>query len=255
MTAKIELIGVKKRFGAKVVLDGVDLRIEKQSSTVIIGGSGTGKSVTIKCILGILTPDEGTILIDGQDVTRLRGSARDPLMKKFGMLFQGAALFDSLPVWENVAFGLIQGHGMARGPAKDVAIEKLAKVGLGSDVAYLSPSELSGGMQKRVGLARAIAADPEIIFFDEPTTGLDPIMADIINDLVISTVKNVGATALSITHDIVSARKISDNIAMLYQGKIIWQGPTGEIDRSGNPYVEQFIHGRAEGPIKMAVKA
>ena len=255
MTAKIELIGVKKRFGAKVVLDGVDLKIEKQSSTVIIGGSGTGKSVTIKCILGILTPDEGTILIDGQDVTRLRGAARDPLMKKFGMLFQGAALFDSLPVWENVAFGLIQGHGMARGKAKDVAIEKLAKVGLGSDVAYLSPSELSGGMQKRVGLARAIAADPEIIFFDEPTTGLDPIMADIINDLVISTVKNVGATALSITHDMVSARKISDHIAMLYQGKIIWQGPTGEIDRSGNPYVEQFIHGRAEGPIKMAVKA
>ena len=255
MTAKIELIGVKKRFGAKVVLDGVDLKIEKQSSTVIIGGSGTGKSVTIKCILGILTPDEGTILIDGQDVTRLRGSARDPLMKKFGMLFQGAALFDSLPVWENVAFGLIQGHGMARGPAKDVAIEKLAKVGLTEDVAYLSPSELSGGMQKRVGLARAIAADPEIIFFDEPTTGLDPIMADIINDLVISTVKHVGATALSITHDMVSARKISDHIAMLYQGKIIWQGPTGEIDRSGNPYVEQFIHGKAEGPIKMAVKA
>ncbi|HXR95425.1 MAG TPA: ATP-binding cassette domain-containing protein [Rhizomicrobium sp.] len=255
MTAKIELIGVKKRFGAKVVLDGVDLKIEKQSSTVIIGGSGTGKSVTIKCILGILTPDEGTILIDGQDVTRLRGAARDPLMKKFGMLFQGAALFDSLPVWENVAFGLIQGHGMARGKAKDVAIEKLAKVGLSSDVAYLSPAELSGGMQKRVGLARAIAADPEIIFFDEPTTGLDPIMADIINDLVISTVKQVGATALSITHDMVSARKISDHIAMLYQGKIIWQGPTGEIDRSGNPYVEQFIHGKAEGPIKMAVKA
>jgi len=255
MTAKIELIGVKKRFGAKVVLDGVDLKIGKQSSTVIIGGSGTGKSVTIKCILGILTPDEGTILIDGKDVTRLRGSARDSLMKKFGMLFQGAALFDSLPVWENVAFGLILGHGMARAKAKDVAIEKLAKVGLGSDVAYLSPSELSGGMQKRVGLARAIAADPEIIFFDEPTTGLDPIMADIINDLVISTVKNVGATALSITHDMVSARKISDHIAMLYQGRIVWQGPTGEIDRSGNPYVEQFIHGRAEGPIKMAVKA
>jgi phospholipid/cholesterol/gamma-HCH transport system ATP-binding protein len=255
MTAKIELIGVKKRFGAKVVLDGVDLKIEKQSSTVIIGGSGTGKSVTIKCILGILTPDEGTILIDGQDVTRLKGSARDPLMKKFGMLFQSAALFDSLPVWENVAFGLIQGHGVPRAKAKDIAIEKLAKVGLTSDVAYLSPAELSGGMQKRVGLARAIAADPEIIFFDEPTTGLDPIMADIINDLVISTVKHVGATALSITHDMVSARKISDHIAMLYQGKIIWHGPTGEIDKSGNPYVEQFIHGRAEGPIKMAVKA
>jgi phospholipid/cholesterol/gamma-HCH transport system ATP-binding protein len=177
------------------------------------------------------------------------------VMKKFGMLFQGAALFDSLPVWENVAFGLIQGRGVGRAKARDIAIQKLAKVGLSEDVAFLSPSELSGGMQKRVGLARAIAADPEIIFFDEPTTGLDPIMADIINDLIISTVKDVGATALSITHDMVSARKISDKIAMLYGGKIIWQGPTGEIDRSGNPYVEQFIHGRAEGPIKMAVKA
>ena len=254
-TPKIELIGVKKRFGPKVVLDGFDLTIERQSSTVIIGGSGTGKSVAIKCILGILTPDEGIIRVDGEDVTKLRGAARDPLMKKFGMLFQSAALFDSLPVWENVAFGLIQGHGVPRSKAKDIAIEKLAKVGLSSDVAYLSPAELSGGMQKRVGLARAIAADPEIIFFDEPTTGLDPIMADIINDLIISTVKDVGATALSITHDMVSARKISGRIAMLYQGKIIWQGPTAEIDRSGNPFVEQFIHGRAEGPIKMAVKA
>jgi phospholipid/cholesterol/gamma-HCH transport system ATP-binding protein len=255
MTPKIQLIGVKKRFGSKVVLDGVDLTIEPRTSLVIIGGSGTGKSVTIKSILGIITPDEGQVLIDGVDVTNLRGAARDPLMKKFGMLFQGAALFDSLPVWENVAFGLIQGRGMARPKAKDIAIEKLAKVGLTSDVAYLSPSELSGGMQKRVGLARAIAADPEIIFFDEPTTGLDPIMADIINDLIVATVKDVGATALSITHDMASARKISDKIAMLYGGKIIWQGPTAEIDRSGNEYVDQFIHGRAEGPIKMAVKA
>ena len=252
---KIELIGVKKYFGAKKVLDGVDLTIDRQSSVVIIGGSGTGKSVTLKCILGILTPDEGTIRIDGEDVTRLKGSAREAVLRKFGMLFQGAALFDSLPVWENVAFGLIQGRGMARTKARDVAIEKLAKVGLTQDVAFLSPAELSGGMQKRVGLARAIAADPEIIFFDEPTTGLDPIMADIINDLIITTVKDVGATALSITHDMVSARKISDRIAMLYGGKIIWQGPTGQIDQSGNPYVEQFIHGRAEGPIKMAVKA
>ena len=255
MTAKIQLIGVKKRFGSKVVLDGVDLTIEKQSSVVIIGGSGTGKSVTIKSILGILRPDEGTILVDGEDITHIGGAARDRVMKKFGMLFQGAALFDSLPVWENVAFGLIQGRGVARAKARDIAIQKLAKVGLSEDVAFLSPAELSGGMQKRVGLARAIAADPEIIFFDEPTTGLDPIMADIINDLIISTVKDVGATALSITHDMVSARKISDKIAMLYGGKIIWQGPTREIDHSGNPYVEQFIHGRAEGPIKMAVKA
>jgi len=255
MTAKIQLIGVKKRFGPKVVLDGVDLTIDKQSSVVIIGGSGTGKSVTIKSILGIIRPDEGTILVDGEDVTHINGSARDKVMRQFGMLFQGSALFDSLPVWENVAFGLIQGRGMARAKARDIAIQKLAKVGLSEDVAYLSPAELSGGMQKRVGLARAIAADPEIIFFDEPTTGLDPIMADIINDLIISTVKDVGATALSITHDMVSARKISDKIAMLYGGKIIWQGPTKEIDHSGNPYVEQFIHGRAEGPIKMAVKA
>ena len=255
MTAKIQLIGVKKRFGPKVVLDGVDLTVEKQSSLVIIGGSGTGKSVTIKSILGIIRPDEGTILVDGEDVTHMTGAARDRVLRKFGMLFQGAALFDSLPVWENVAFGLIQGRGVPRTKARDIAIQKLAKVGLTEDVAFLSPSELSGGMQKRVGLARAIAADPEIIFFDEPTTGLDPIMADIINDLIISTVKDVGATALSITHDMVSARKISDKIAMLYGGKIIWQGPTKEIDHSGNPYVEQFIHGRAEGPIKMAVKA
>jgi phospholipid/cholesterol/gamma-HCH transport system ATP-binding protein len=254
-TPKIQLIGVKKSFGSKVVLDGVDLTIAPSSSLVIIGGSGTGKSVTIKCILGILRPDEGTILVDGEDITHINGGARDRVMRKFGMLFQGSALFDSLSVWENVAFGLIQGRGVGRAKARDIAIEKLAKVGLSEDVAYLSPAELSGGMQKRVGLARAIASDPQIIFFDEPTTGLDPIMADIINNLIISTVKDVGATALSITHDMVSARKISDHIAMLYGGKIIWQGPTGEIDRSGNPYVEQFIHGRAEGPIKMAIKA
>ena len=254
-TPKIQLIGVKKRFGSKVVLDGVDLTIEPSSSLVIIGGSGTGKSVTIKSILGIIRPDEGTILVDGEDITHINGAARDRVMRKFGMLFQGAALFDSLPVWENVAFGLIQGRGMNRAKARDIAIQKLAKVGLTEDVAFLSPSELSGGMQKRVGLARAIAADPEIIFFDEPTTGLDPIMADIINDLIVSTVKDVGATALSITHDMTSARKISDKIAMLYGGKIIWQGPTSGIDHSGNPYVDQFIHGKAEGPIKMAVKA
>jgi phospholipid/cholesterol/gamma-HCH transport system ATP-binding protein len=255
MTPKIELRGVKKRFGPKVVLDGIDLVIEPGSSLVVIGGSGTGKSVMIKSVLGIIRPDEGAILVDGEDVTHINGATRDRVMRKFGMLFQGAALFDSLPVWENVAFGLIQGRGMARKVARDIAIQKLAKVGLTEDVAFLSPSELSGGMQKRVGLARAIAADPEIIFFDEPTTGLDPIMADVINDLIVSTVKDVGATTLSITHDMASARKISDHIAMLYGGRIIWTGPTAQIDQSGNPYVDQFIHGRAEGPIKMAVKA
>ena len=254
-TPKIELRGVKKRFGSKVVLDGIDLVLERGQSLVVIGGSGTGKSVTIKCVLGILRPDAGQILVDGEDVTRIGGRAREEMLKKFGMLFQGAALFDSLSVWENVAFGLIQGRGMARKKARDIAIQKLSKVGLGPEVASLSPSELSGGMQKRVGLARAIAADPEIIFFDEPTTGLDPIMADVINELIVDTVKDVGATTLSITHDMVSARKIADRIAMLYKGKIIWHGPTKEIDASGNPYVDQFIHGRAEGPIKMEVKA
>ena len=253
-TAKVELRGVKKRFGRKVVLDGVDLTIEKGQSLVVIGGSGTGKSVMIKCVLGILRPDEGKIFVDGLEVTRLGERARDAVLRKFGMLFQGSALFDSLPVWENVAFGLIQGHGMSRSRAHEVALQKLAKVGLGPEVGELSPAELSGGMQKRVGLARAIAADPEIIFFDEPTTGLDPIMADIINDLIITTVKDVGATTLSITHDMVSARKIADRVAMLYKGKIIWQGPTSDIDTSGNPFVEQFIHGKAEGPIKMEVR-
>jgi len=250
----IQMLGVKKRFGPKVVLDGLDLTLNKGESLVVIGGSGSGKSVTIKCVLGILRPDAGQIYIEGKDVTRLRGGAREKVLRKFGMLFQGSALFDSLPVWENVAFGLIQGHNMPRKKAREVAIEKLAKVGLGPEVAKLSPAELSGGMQKRVGLARAIAADPEIIFFDEPTTGLDPIMADVINHLIVDTVRDLGVTTLSITHDMVSARKIANRIAMLYKGKIIWNGPTAEIDRSGNAYVDQFIHGREEGPIKMEVR-
>src|SRR5579864_7871009 len=254
-TPKIQLIGVKKRFGPKLVLDGVDLTIEKQSSLVIIGGSGTGKSVTIKSILGIIRPDEGTILVDGEDVTHISGAARDRAMRKFGMLFQGSALFDSLPVWENVAFGLIQGHGKNRREAKEAAIKTLASVGLGPDVGELRPAELSGGMQKRVALARAICAAPEIIIFDEPTTGLDPIMGDVINDLILKCVHQLGATALSITHDMASARKISDRIAMIHRGKIIWSGPTASIDRTSNPYVEQFIHGRAEGPIQMEVRA
>ena len=253
-TPKVELRGVKKRFGSKIVLDGVDLTIPRGESLVVIGGSGTGKSVMIKCVLGILRPEAGQIFVDGEEVTHLSGSHRDAVLRKFGMLFQGGALFDSLPVWENVAFGLIQGRGMPRARAKDIAIEKLAKVGLGSEVAALWPAELSGGMQKRVGLARAIAAEPEIIFFDEPTTGLDPIMADVINDLIVSTVKDLGVTTLSITHDIASARKISSRIAMLYRGTIIWHGPTSQMDASGNPYVDQFIHGRAVGPIQMELR-
>jgi phospholipid/cholesterol/gamma-HCH transport system ATP-binding protein len=250
---KIRLKDVRKSFGSKKVLDGVTLDIAPQESVVVIGGSGTGKSVLIKCILGILLADSGTIEVDGQDVTQIPAAGRDAINRQFGMLFQGAALFDSLPVWQNVAFGLMQRERMKRNQAKERAIETLAKVGLPAEVAELSPAELSGGMQKRVGLARAIAGEPQIIFFDEPTTGLDPIMADVINDLIVASVKQQGITALSITHDMHSARKIADRITMLYEGKLIWQGPASEVERSGNPYVDQFVKGAAEGPIKMQV--
>lgn len=251
--AHIILDGVHKSFGAKHVLNGVTLAVPKAHSLVVIGGSGTGKSVMLKCILGILRPDSGSIRVAGEEVVGLRGKARDSYLARFGMLFQGAALFDSLSVWENVAFGLIQGRHMARAQARDIAMDKLRQVGLGPEVGALFPAELSGGMQKRVGLARAIAADPEIIFFDEPTTGLDPIMADVINNLIVDCVKRLGATTISITHDMASARKIADDIAMIHKGQIIWQGPANTIDSSGNAFVDQFIHGRAEGPIVMDV--
>ena len=252
---KIAVSGLKKSFGQKRVLDGIDITCGTGESLVVIGGSGTGKSVLIKCILGLLRPDSGSIRIDGTETVGLGRAAREQLMLKFGMLFQGSALFDSLSVWENVAFGLIQGRGMPRQQAREIALEKLASVGLGPEVGMLKPAELSGGMQKRVALARAIAAEPEILFFDEPTTGLDPIMADVINRLIVDCVRGLGATAISITHDMTSARKIADRIAMLHQGQIIWQGPTAEIDRTDNPYVDQFVHGRAEGPIRMEVRA
>jgi len=211
--------------------------------------------VLIKCILGLLHPEAGSIRIDDQETVGMSRGDRARLMYKFGMLFQGAALFDSLRVWENVAFGLIQGRGMERAKAREIALAKLAAVGLGAEVGELSPAELSGGMQKRVALARAIAAEPEIIFFDEPTTGLDPIMADVINDLIIKCVRDLGATAVSITHDMTSARKIADRIAMLHKGQIVWQGLAAEVDRADNPFVDQFVHGRAEGPIQMEVRA
>ncbi len=254
-TPKIRIRGLHKAFGDKVVLDGLDLDVGVGESVVVIGGSGTGKSVMLKCILGLLHPEAGSIEVDGEEVVGLRGQERDRVLRKFGMLFQNAALFDSLPVWENVAFGLIEGARMARAEAKEIAFDKLAAVGLGLDVGQLSPAELSGGMRKRVGLARAIATEPEVIFFDEPTTGLDPIMGDVINDLIIKCVRELGATALSITHDMASARKIADRIAMLHDGKIIWAGPVAEVDASGSTHVEQFIHGRAEGPIQMQLRA
>lgn len=248
-SSKIQLRDVSKSFGNKRVLRDIDLDIASGESLVIIGGSGSGKSVTLKCILGLLQPDTGSIMIDGQETVSMDNRARDKVMQKFGMLFQGAALFDSLPIWENVAFGLIHGRGQDRKEARHIAIEKLEQVGLDENVGDLFPAELSGGMQKRVSLARAIAANPEIIFFDEPTTGLDPIMADVINDLIVKCTKELGATALSITHDMASARKIADRIAMIYKGEIIWNGKIAELDNSGNEYVEQFIHGRADGPI------
>jgi phospholipid/cholesterol/gamma-HCH transport system ATP-binding protein len=252
---KISVRGLRKSFGRNRVLDNLDIDCATGESLVIIGGSGTGKSVLVKCILGLLRPEAGSIRIDGVETTRLRRAAREGLMQKFGMLFQGSALFDSLRVWENVSFGLIHGRGMERTEAKKIALAKLAAVGLGPEVGELRPAELSGGMQKRVALARAIAAEPEIIFFDEPTTGLDPIMGDVINDLIVKSVREVGATAVSITHDMASARKIADRIAMLHGGRIVWSGSAMEIDRSGNCYVDQFINGRADGPIEMQIRA
>jgi len=251
---KISLRGVTKAFGAKQVLRGIDLDVAAGESVVVIGGSGTGKSVLLKCILGLMRPDSGSIKVDGEETTGLGDGERTEVMRKFGMLFQGGALFDSLRVWQNVAFGPIQSDGMAPAKAREMALAKLASVGLAPEIGELFPSELSGGMQKRVALARAIAREPEIIFFDEPTTGLDPIMADVINELIVKCVSDLGATAVSITHDMASARKIGHRIAMLHDGRLIWQGPVKDIDRCGNAHVEQFIHGRAEGPIQMQVR-
>ncbi|MBR6355990.1 MAG: ATP-binding cassette domain-containing protein [Alphaproteobacteria bacterium] len=246
---KIEIKNLHKAFGKKKVLNGVDLDVKKGESLVVIGGSGTGKSVLIKCIQGLLTPDDGSIKIDGEETVETRKN----IHKKMGMLFQGAALFDSLSVWENVAFVLLENSKMSRKEAKAEAVKVLRQVGLAADVADLSQAELSGGMQKRVGLARAIITKPEIIFFDEPTTGLDPIMADVINDLIIESARGLGATTLTITHDMASARKIADRVAMLYEGKIIWIGTVEEMEKSDNPYLRQFISGSAQGPIKVEV--
>ncbi len=244
--AKIALNGVMKAFDRNEVLRGVDLSVDKGSSLVVIGGSGTGKSVLLKCILGIVTPDAGEILIDGAALNN-----REDFLSHFGMLFQGGALFDSLPVWHNVAFRLRQGKAkLGKADAQELAIEKLRRVGLKPEVAFQFPAELSGGMQKRVGLARAIASEPSVIFFDEPTTGLDPIMAGVINELIREIVVDLGATAITITHDMSSVRAIADHVAMLHAGKVRWHGPVADIDTSGDAYVDQFINGRADGPIE-----
>lgn len=244
----ITLSNVHKSFGAKQVLQGINLTIARGESLVIIGGSGTGKSVLLKCILGLVKPDAGTITLEGENVAH---ADRDAFLARFGMLFQGSALFDSMPVWQNVAFRLLRGQlKRPQAEAREIAIEKLRRVGLSPDAADLFPSELSGGMQKRVGLARAIAAQPDVIFFDEPTTGLDPIMAGVINDLIREIVTEMGATAMTITHDMSSVRAIADQVAMLHDGIIQWQGPIADLDTNSDPYVSQFINGRAVGPIE-----
>lgn len=249
MEPKIKVENLHKSFDTKKVLDGVNLEVYDKESLVILGGSGSGKSVLIRSITSLLDIDSGKIFIDGQDITTLSPSKKSKIMDKFGFLFQGGALFDSLKIWENVAFRLINTEKIHKEDAKAIAIDKLRVVGLNESVANLYPSELSGGMQKRVSLARAICTDPEIIFFDEPTTGLDPIMSDVINNLIIKSSKSVGATTITITHDINSARKIADKVALLYKGKIIWQGSVKEMDETDNPYINQFIHGRSKGPM------
>ena len=252
---KLSVRGLKKSFGSKHVLQGVDLDLAPGKSLVVIGGSGTGKSVLLKCVLGLISPDEGEIKIDGRPTTRIAFGDPQKATRQIGMLFQGAALFDSLKVWENVAFRLVYGEGASPADARERALECLSQVGLGPDIAELAPAELSGGMQKRVGLARAIAANPSVLFFDEPTTGLDPIMADVINNLILQQVNDLGRAAVSITHDMASAVKIADEIAMLHEGRIIWRGVPDDIYASGEPCVDQFVHGRAEGPITAGLSA
>lgn len=251
---KLRLRGVRKAFGPKQVLDGIDLDIPAATSLVVIGGSGSGKSVLIKCILGLIEPDEGTIELDGTDLLTMNREAREQALGTMGMLFQNGALFDSLTVWENVAFGLRARRQASGAEARRRADEVLAQVGLAASVGDLWPAELSGGMQKRVGLARAIAASPDLLFFDEPTTGLDPIMGAVIDGLIVDVVKRLGSTAIAITHDMASAGRIADSVAMLHKGRIIWQGPPASLMTSGNPMVDQFTHGRREGPIAMELR-
>jgi phospholipid/cholesterol/gamma-HCH transport system ATP-binding protein len=252
--SKIRIRGLHKRFGAKHVLDGIDLDVASGTSMVVIGGSGSGKSVLIKCILGLIEPDAGVIEIDGRDVLTMSREERTQSRARIGMLFQNGALFDSLPVWENVAFGLLARHSVSRAEARGKAEAFLAQVGLAASVGDLSPAELSGGMQKRVALARAVAAQPDILFFDEPTTGLDPIMGAVIDGLIVDCVKRLGSTAIAITHDMASARRIGDRAAMLHKGQIIWTGPAEALMDSGNPAVDQFTHGLREGPIQMELR-
>ena len=247
-TPLIEVMNLTKAFGNNKVLNGISLAVNKGESFVIIGGSGTGKSVLIKCILGLLAQDAGEIRVNGEDLGKLSNTERQKILMRFGMLFQGGALFDSMTVAENIAFGLVQGLGMDKIQARKIALAKLSAVDLAAKVADVYPAELSGGMQKRVALARAIATNPEVIFFDEPTTGLDPIISGTINDLIVRCVHEIGASAITITHDITSLRKIGDRVGLLYKGQFVWQGTAKQMDETNNPFVDQFINGRPNGP-------
>ena len=254
MTLSVVLRGVSKAFGPKQVLDGVDLTVPAGGSLVVLGGSGSGKSVMLRCILGLIQPDAGVIEVGGRDVAAMGRADRRVLMDRIGMLFQGGALFDSLPVWENVCFKLLAQRRITRAAARDRAAEVLAQVGLAASVGDLSPAELSGGMQKRVALARAVAAQPDLLFFDEPTTGLDPIMGAVIDGLIVDCVQRLGATAISITHDMASARRIGEQAAMLHRGRIVWQGQAASLGQTGNAMVDQFARGEREGPIEMELR-
>lgn len=242
MQVKIQLRNLHKSFGRKIILNGLDLDIYEKESFVIIGPSGVGKSVLLKCMLGLLPLDKGSIVIDGEETSKLNGRKRNEFLKKFAIVFQGGALFDSIKIWENVAFGLIQGQGMNPAAAKKQALETLEQVGLSATVGEQRPNELSGGMQKRVAIARAIIMKPEILLFDEPTAGLDPITADLINKLISRCHKDLNITTLTITHDMSTVHTIANRVGMLNEGKIIWQGTLKEMPKSDNHFVQQFIH-------------
>lgn len=242
MTIKIQLRNLHKSFGRKIILNGLDLDVHEKESFVVIGPSGVGKSVLLKCMLGLLPIDKGSILVDGEETSKLSGKKRNTFLKKFAIVFQGGALFDSMKIWENVAFGLIQGQGMAVAEAKKLALEKLELVGMNAMVGEQRPNELSGGMQKRVAIARAIIMEPEILLFDEPTAGLDPITANLINQLIRRCHDDLNITTFTITHDMSTVHTVADRVGMLNDGKIIWQGTLKEIAKSDNHFVQQFIH-------------
>ena len=252
---KIEMQNVAKAFGDNQVLRDVSLSVAAEESLAIIGTSGCGKSVTLKCLLGLLRADSGSIRVDGQELIHATRADLESMRRRFGMTFQFGALFDSLPIWENVTFRLRQRQHLSKTESRDIAAETITQLGLAAHVIDQYPAELSGGMQKRVALARAIADKPEVLLFDEPTSGLDPITGGVIDRLIIDSARRLGATAITISHDMASVRRIADKVAMVHNGTIIWCGPASEMDDTGIAEVDQFVHGHADGPLTRAAKA